>query len=131
MNLQMPILLEYQALIYTTQKEIYETQLPDDSKIPDQNDANSAILVEKLKKPLLANIKFKRERLEFKIKKMFDYTEQLNELVDQKAIAKTQTTQLLNQLEQLFNNENKNHLFKTTDEMKNYLRGATPLTQAV
>lgn len=105
---------------------IEQTQLPLLVNIPDQNDANSGKLVEQIKRPFIANIKYKREHLEYKIKKMIDYIEQLQESVDRKSIAKTQTMQMINELTQLFNNDNKNHLFKTTNEMKNFLQGITP-----
>ena len=106
-----------------TLNNIYETELPDVTKIPRQDDSNSARIMSKIKKSFIQNIKFKRERLEFKIKKLTDNIEQLTESIDRKAIAKTQTTQLLNELEKMFNADNANHLFKTTEQMKNYKKG--------
>jgi len=102
-----------------------EKELPDVVAIADQSDTNSALLIDKIKKPFISNIKFKRERLEFKIKKMIDYIEQLSEEVDRKSIAKIQTNQFLNEIEQLFNNKNQNHLFATTQEMRNFKKGVT------
>lgn len=103
--------------------KIYETELPDVIRVPRQDDSNSARIMEKIKKPFIQNIKFKRERLEFKIKKLTDFIEQLRESIDRKAIAKTQTIQLLNELEQMFNADNADHLFQTTDELENYQKG--------
>ena len=100
-----------------------ETELPDLVRIPKQNDANSARIMEKVKKPFLQNIKYKRERLEYKIKKITDAIEQNNEMIDLKAIAKTQTLELLSQIDSMFNYDNKNHLFQTTDEMRNFKMG--------
>lgn len=98
-------------------------ELPDIEKIPKQDDSNSGHLVEQLKRPFIQNIKFKRERIEFKVKKLLDAAEQMNDMIDRKTIAQTKTRELLNQIERLFTEENSNHLFKTTDELINYRRG--------
>jgi FtsZ-binding cell division protein ZapB len=102
---------------------LYDTELPDIVKIPRQDDANIALLVEKAKKPIITNIKYKRERIEYKIKKLMDTIEQMNELIDRKAIGKTQSIQLLDRVEASFNDLNKNNLFKTTNDMKNFKKG--------
>lgn len=102
---------------------IYETELPKIRRVPKQDDTNSAILVQKAKKPFISNIKYKRERIEFKVKKLTDLIEQIREMIDRKAIAKDQTIELLNEVEKLFNEENSNHLFKTTEELNNFFQG--------
>jgi len=99
------------------------TELPDIQKIPEQNDSNTAILMEEVKRPFIQNIKFKRERIEFKVKKLNDFIEQMKEEVDRKAIAKDRTIQKLNEIEQQFNDANSNHLFSTTDKLKNFKQG--------
>jgi len=102
---------------------LHETELPDVVKIPRQDDINSAKIIEKIKKPFISNIKFKRERIEYKIKKLMDVGEQLKEQIDRKAISKNKTIELLNEVERLFNSENDNHLFQTQDQLKNFRRG--------
>lgn len=102
---------------------IFLTELPDIKKVPHQDDINSAMLIEKAKRAFIPNIKFKREKLEYKIKKMTDNVEQLREMIDRKAIAKTQVTELLSGVEKLFTAENANHLFAKTDDLKNYQKG--------
>ena len=102
---------------------INETELPIIIRVPEQNDANSAFLVSEAKRPFIQHIKYKRERLEFKTKKIMDYIEQLRETVDRKAIAKEKTSKILNAVQQLFNEDNKYHLFKTTQEMINFKQG--------
>ena len=89
-----------------------------------QDDRISAQLIDKAKRPFIQNIKYKRERLEYKIKKLTDSMEQANEMIDRKAIAKTQTTALLNQVDSMFNNtSNKGYLFQSEDALVNYKRG--------
>jgi prefoldin subunit 5 len=104
-------------------QSIFETELPPIVKVPKQDDTNSATLIEKVKRPFISTIKYKRERIEYKIKKLTDTVEQMSEMIDRKAIAKTQTTQLLDEVERMFNDQNKNHLFQTTDDMKNFFAG--------
>ena len=98
-------------------------ELPDITRVPKQDDSNSAYLVEQLKRPFIQNIKFKRERIEYKIKKLLDAEEQMNEMIDRKMIAQTKTRELINQIERLFTEDNANHLFKTTNELINFRRG--------
>lgn len=100
--------------------------LADVIRIPEQDDTNAAVIMEKIKKPFITHIKFKRERLEYKIKKLTDSIEQIEEMVDRKATAQTQTRQLLNQLEAMFNEDNSNYLFQTTDELRNFRMGIIP-----
>lgn len=102
---------------------LHETDLPDKVKVPEQNDANSASLIYEAKRQFIPHIKYQRERLEFKTKKIMDYIEQTREFIDRKMIAKEKTIKALNAVQQLFNNENRFHLFQTTEDMKNYKRG--------
>jgi len=100
------------------------TKLPYITKANIQDDRVSAILIEKIKRPFISTIKYKRERLEYKIKKITDAIEQTNELIDRKAIAKTETVALLNKVDVLFNyDSNKTFLFPTTEELINYKKG--------
>lgn len=113
---------------------VYDTELPDVVKVPHQDDTNSALIMERIKKPFISTIKYKRERLEYKIKKMTDAIEQSKEMIDRKAIAKSQTLSLISEVETLFTAKNANHLFNTTEDMKNYQRGifvSTPQVTAV
>jgi hypothetical protein len=102
---------------------LHETDLPDIVKSPEQNDSNSASLMYEAKKQFIPHIKYQRERLEFKIKKIMDYIEQTREFIDRKRIAKEKTSILLNAVQQLFNDDNKFHLFQTTEDLKNYKKG--------
>jgi len=88
-----------------------------------QDDRASAQLIDKAKRPFIGNIKYKRERLEYKIKKMTDAMEQTNEMIDRKAIAKSQTTALLNQVDTMFNQTNSGFLFPSTEALVNFKRG--------
>ena len=110
---------------YKDSKEfIVPTKLPYITYANLQDDRVSAQLIEKAKRPFIGNIKYKRERLEYKIKKVTDAIEQTNELIDRKAIAKTQTAALFNQVDTMFNNEsNKGFLFPSTEALVNYKRG--------
>lgn len=114
----------------TTNKWINDTLLQEIQRIARPNDANSASIIQKIKKPFLGNIKYKRERLEFKIKKLTDAIDQGNEMIDRKAIAKDQTTQLIASVRALFTEENANHLFQTTRELKQYYT-AIPKEQTI
>ena len=58
-----------------------------------------------------------------KIKKISDVIERLSEARDRKAIAKTQTRELLNRVESMMNEDNRTHLFKTEDDRKNFSKG--------
>lgn len=99
-----------------------DKKIPYRVKVLRQDDANSAIIIDKLKKPFVKNIKYKRERLEYKIRKLTDMIEQMGEEIDRKAIAKTQTGELMSEVRRLFTTANANHLFRTTKEKENYLR---------
>ena len=103
---------------------LFPTELPDVIRTFKAEDTNSANLIDKIKKPFRQNIKFKRERLEFKIKKLLDAAEQAKEMIDRKAIAITQTKELLSELRQLFNDNNKDHLFSTEDDLRNFRKGS-------
>jgi hypothetical protein len=102
---------------------LYPTQLHLLKKRTKQDDSASADLMEKVKKPFISTIKYKRERLEFKMKKLLDAVEQAKEQIDRKSIAKSQTGALLNQIETMFNSVNYNILYNTEEERKNYLQG--------
>lgn len=103
---------------------IYDRQFVQVDNSKKVDDSNSAKVTEQIKKDFLTNIKFKRERLEFKIKKLFDAEEQLRETMDRKAFAKFSTTEKLNQLESMFTSLNSDHLFKTKQDMENYKIGS-------
>lgn len=112
---------------------LYETQLHDLVKRIKQDDRAPADLMAKIKKPFVSTIKYKREKNEYKMKKLLDAVEQAKESIDRKAIAKSQTRDLLNQLEQMLNSNNSNTLFKSEVDRKNYAQGviaptATPTT---
>ena len=104
-------------------KQLYDTQLPDVRKIKKQEDSNSAVLIDKAKRPFIENIKYKREKLEFKAKKVLDMLEQTKEKIDRKGIAKSDTLKLLDRVSSLNNKSNSNHIFATTVELKNYFKG--------
>lgn len=99
------------------------TQLHDVVKVTKQDDSSAAYLMAKIKQPFISTIKYKRERNEYKMKKLLDAIEQAKEMIDRKSIAKTQTTALLNQIEAMFNSQNSNFLFKTDADLKNFLQG--------
>jgi hypothetical protein len=86
------------------------TQLPLITDTPQQDDSYPASLMVKVKEPFISTIKYKRERLEYKIKKLLDAWEQTKEMIDKKSAAKTQTVALLNQIESLIIQKNANIL---------------------
>jgi hypothetical protein len=102
---------------------LYETQLRDVIKIPKQDDSPAASIMAQVKKPFISTIKYKLERNEFKMKKLLDAIEQTKESIDRKAIAKSQTRALLNELEGMFIDKNSTFLFRSDEEMKNYFQG--------
>jgi len=102
---------------------INEEKFTDVYNIPRQNDSYPASFIQKAKFPFIQNIKYKRERLEFKIKKLSDAIEQDSEMIDRKAIAKTQTQELLNEVEKLFGRVDMPTLFQTTEELENFQKG--------
>lgn len=104
----------------TTNQWVNDNLLQDVIRVAKSNDANSAYLMEQVKKPFIQNIKYQRERLEFKIKKITDAIEQTNEMIDRKSIAKTNTSTLISEIRALFTAQNSDHLFQTTREMKDY-----------
>lgn len=101
---------------------IFDRELPLVVKSKRQEDKASGLVVDEIKKPFISNIKYKRERNEYKIKKLMDLEEQIKEQMDRKAIARTKTAEMLNKLDSMFN-EDRTYLFKTTDDLKNYLTG--------
>jgi len=102
---------------------LYETQLHNVVRVTKQDDSLSAELMAKVKKPFISTIKYKLERNEYKMKKLLDAIEQTKETIDRKAIAKSQTTALLNNLESMFTDQNSTFLFKTQEELDNYSQG--------
>ena len=88
-------------------------------KMPRFNDTNPAILTSKIKEPFIANIKYKRERLEYKIKKITDTIEQKYKERDIRLIARTETFELLNKLNSLFTNANAKFLYRTEQDKQN------------
>jgi len=112
-----------EALGGSAGEHIFETHLPDIVRVPKQDDSSAAVIIEKAKRPFISTIKYKRERNEYKLKKLLDVIEQTSEMIDRKAIAKSQTLLLLNELESKFTLENSAFLFKTEEERKNYKQG--------
>ncbi|MDD5649576.1 MAG: hypothetical protein PHF86_04050 [Candidatus Nanoarchaeia archaeon] len=102
---------------------LYTTNLPDVIKVPKQDDSLSAEIMAKVKKPFISTIKYKLERNEYKMKKLLDAIEQAKESIDRKSIAKSQTTALINEIESLFTNQHSTVLFKTTEDLNNYMQG--------
>jgi hypothetical protein len=102
---------------------LYRTELHDVRRMTKHDDSPAAELMEKIKKPFIPTIKYKRERNEYKIKKLFDAIEQTKEAIDRKSIAKGQTKSLLNELERMFNSKNSTFLFKSEEDRKNFLQG--------
>lgn len=102
---------------------LHETELHDVIKTPKQNDSLSADLMSRIKRPFISTIKYKLERNEYKMKKLLDAIEQTKESIDRKAIAKSQTKALLNELDTMFTDQNSNFLFKTNEELRNYSQG--------
>lgn len=102
---------------------LYETELHNVVRTSKQNDSLSAELMGRIKKPFISTIKYKLERNEYKMKKLLDAIEQAKENIDRKAIAKSQTKALLNELDSMFTDQNSNFLFKTTEELENYSQG--------
>ncbi|MDD5649708.1 MAG: hypothetical protein PHF86_04710 [Candidatus Nanoarchaeia archaeon] len=104
-------------------RTLYENEMHDVVRTPKQDDSISSSLMYKIKKPFISTIKYKREKNEYKMKKLLDAIEQTKENIDRKAIAKSQTSSLMNELESMFTNKNSNFLFRTTEELKNYSQG--------
>lgn len=106
-----------------TVSSLYKTELHNVVKVTKQNDSSSADIMARIKKPFISTIKYKLERNEFKMKKLFDAIEQTKENIDRKSIAKSETKALLNELDSLFVDQNSNFLFKTTEQLENYSQG--------
>jgi hypothetical protein len=102
---------------------LYTTQLHDVIKTTKRDDSASADLMERIKKPFISTIKYKREKNEHKMKKLLDAIEQAKEMIDRKSIAKSQTRSLMNELDGMFNDKNSNFLFKSEEDRKNYSQG--------
>lgn len=100
-----------------------QTELHDVVISPKQNDSEPAELMARVKKPFISTIKYKLERNEHKIKKLFDAIEQAKENIDRKSIAKSQTKTILNNIETLFTTHNSTFLFKTEEQLKNFSQG--------
>lgn len=96
-----------------TVNSISQTALPIITDSIKQDDSYPARLMAQVKAPFITTIKYKRERNEFKIKKLLDAWEQTKETIDRKAIAKSQTTALMNQIESLIISSNSNILTNT------------------
>ena len=108
---------------------LYKTELHNVVGSPKQNDSYPADLMAKVKKPFIPTIKYKLERNEHKMKKLFDAMEQAKESIDRKSAAKGQTSELLNNIERLFISENSRFLFKTTEDMENFSQGIIPTSK--
>jgi hypothetical protein len=65
------------------------------------DDASSAVIMEKMKRPFRNELKYQRERLEHKIRKCGDLAEQLEELRNMKLIAKDETAAMLKSLREI------------------------------
>lgn len=102
---------------------LYDIELNNIVRSPKQNDSESANLMAKVKKPFISTIKYKLEKNEYKMKKLLDVIEQTKESIDRKSIAKSQTIQLLNNIETLFVDDKSRFLFKTDEEMSNFSQG--------
>jgi hypothetical protein len=101
-----------------------QSQLNDQMQVQKTDDSCSAKIMVDIKKPFITTIKYKLERNEYKMKKIFDVIEQTRELIERKSIAKSKTINLLNDLEKMFSEkENSTFLFKTTDIMNNFFNG--------
>jgi len=83
------------------------------------DDINPAILMARIKEPFIDNIKYKRERIEYKIKKITDTIEQKYKERDLRVIAQTETFELLNTLNSLFTNSNIKSLYRTQQDKIN------------
>lgn len=103
---------------------LHETDLPDVIKVPKQDDSLPAELMAKVKKPFISTIKYKLERNEYKMKKLLDAIEQAKENIDRKSIAKSQTIALLNEIETLFTSQHSTVLFKSTEDLNNFMQGS-------
>jgi len=90
---------------------LYQTELHNFVRTTKQDDSVSADLMSQAKQPFIPTIKYKRERNEYKMKKLLDAIEQSQEMIDRKSAAKTQTIAFLNQIESMFNESNNNILF--------------------
>jgi predicted nucleic acid-binding Zn-ribbon protein len=109
--------------------ENIKVKLPMIVAVPKQDDSVSSNLIFDIKKTFMSTIKHKKERNEYKIKKLIDAIEQNNELIDRKSIAKSQTVALFNQIEGMFNTSNSNFLFQSNEEKDNYSQGIFNVTQ--
>ena len=102
---------------------LYETQLPFVLKTAKQDDGPAADIMVRLKKPFVQTIKFKKEKNEYKIKKLLDAIEQAKEMIDTKSFAKNQTYAYLSELEAMFDDSNSKTLFNTVEDKNNYMQG--------
>lgn len=114
-----------------TSSILYPTELNIKKVVAKQDDSTSASLMEQVKKPFISTIKYKRERLEFKMKKLYDAIEQAQEMIDRKSIAKSKTKALLGELERKFISSNFNFLFNSEEERLNFLQGVLPSNKQV
>jgi len=88
--------------------ELFEDRLFEESKLRKSlkspsgvNDAYRSILMTRLKKPIIPEIKYEREKLEHRIRKCGDLAEQLEEHRMLKLIAKREFDSLLKSIKQL------------------------------
>jgi hypothetical protein len=103
-----------------------QTELPNLIVIPKQDDSVSAGIISDIKQPFISTIKYKKERNEYKVKKLIDAIEQDKEMIDRKAIAKSQTTALFDQVEKMFNSDNSSFLFNSEEDRINFSQGIFP-----
>jgi hypothetical protein len=102
---------------------LYETQLHDLVKVTKQDDSVSADLMSQVKQPFISTIKYKRERNEYKMKKLLDAIEQSKEMIDRKSAAKTETKSFLDQIERMIADDNNNILFPSEQARKDFAKG--------
>jgi len=106
-------------------KVLFSNELVDVKRSGKQDDSVSADLMSRIKKPFISTIKYKRERNEYKMKKLLDNIEQTNQLIDLKSIAKSETIALLNELESKFSDKSSTVLFSNESKMNDFSRGLT------
>jgi prefoldin subunit 5 len=104
---------------------LYETQLPLVVKVAKVDDGYAADIMARLKQPFIQTIKFKKERNEYKIKKLLDAIEQTKEMISTKTYTKNETYAYLSELEAMFNNNKSKTLFNTQEDKNNYVQGIT------
>jgi len=99
------------------------TQFADIVSVPKQDDSVAASLIADIKDPFISTIKQKKERNEYKIKKLIDIIEQNREMIDLKSVAKSATKSQLDELDKMFNSSNAGTLFNSEEDKVNYMQG--------